>query len=198
MKIDAALLSVTCWLAFTGRALGEEPERGWASEVHPDDVDRCLERYAAAFDTRAEFEMEYRLRRSDGKYRWVADRGKPSFEADGSFRGYVGSCVDITEQKQSEERLIEANARLLEANRQIQELKQKLERENIELQEEIKLEQDHHEVIGRSEPIRRVLRKAEQVAVTDSTVLLLGETGTWQAGSLSPRLFTHPVSAKTA
>jgi formate hydrogenlyase transcriptional activator len=67
---------------------------------------------------------------------------------------------------------------LREAFEEIKKLKEKLETENLYLREEIKLEHQHHEVIGQSEGIRRVLREAEQVAPTDSTVLLQGETGT--------------------
>lgn len=166
------------WLAFTGRTLEEELGEGWASGVHPDDLDRCLETYSKAFDARAEFEMEYRLRRNDGQYRWIVDHGVPMLDPDGAFRGYVGSCLDMTDRRQSEQELIDANKSLLEANQRIVTLKEKLEHENVYLKEEIVVERNHFEVIGRSEPIRRVLMKAEQVAPTVSAVLLLGETGT--------------------
>ncbi len=98
--------------------------------MHPEDLNRCLEIYSAAFDARSEFEMEYRLKRFDGVYRWIVDRGAPSFESDGTFRGYVGSCIDITDRKQSEQELIEANEHLHEANRRIEKLKENLEQEN--------------------------------------------------------------------
>ena len=166
------------WLAFTGRNLEEELGEGWASGVHPDDLQHCLKTYSAAFDARVEFEMEYRLRRFDGQYRWIVDHGVPMLEPDGAFRGYVGSCLDITDRRQSEQELIDANKSLLEANQRIVTLKEQLEQENVYLQEEIVVERNHFEVIGRSEPIRRVLMKAEQVAPTVSAVLLLGETGT--------------------
>jgi len=166
------------WLAFTGRTLEEELGEGWASGVHPDDLPDCVRTYSAAFDARVEFEMEYRLRRFDGQYRWIVDHGVPMLEPDGTFRGYVGSCLDFTDRRQSEQELIDANKSLLEANQQIVKLKEKLEQENVYLQEEIIVERNHFEVIGRSEPIRRVLMKAEQVAPTVSAVLLLGETGT--------------------
>lgn len=78
----------------------------------------------------------------------------------------------------SEKALISANARLVEANRQVENLERKLKNESVYLQEEIKVERSHQEIVGQSPAIRRVLMKAEQVAPTDSTVLLLGETGT--------------------
>lgn len=166
------------WLKFTGRTMEVELVQGWVSVVHPDDLDRCLEIYSTAFDARKEFEMEYRLRRFDGEYRWVVDRGVPVFESCGVFCGYLGSCIDITDRKQSEQALVGANEHLVEANLRIEKLKEQVEHENVYLQKEITVERDHHEVVGRSEGIRRVLMKAEQVAITNSTVLLLGETGT--------------------
>ena len=332
------------WLAFTGRTADEEYGDGWLTGVHPDDLNRCLETYSAKFDARLDFTMAYRLRRHDGEYRWIFDSGSPRFDLAGRFLGYIGSCIDITDQELSKQALAEqlkfetmlaeisarfislpadqldgrigeaqkricetlgldrsglaqisaennklvithswaadgfeplpiltqddfpwmtrtllsgqrvsfarvddlpeeaakdketfhllgpesnatfplsaggknigvlgfgslraerewsaplldrlgmaaqifANAlsraraerELNEAYNEIEELKQRLEKENVYLQEEVKLEHNHHEVIGDSEGIRRVLREVEQVAPTDSTVLVLGETGT--------------------
>ena len=166
------------WLAFTGRTMEQECGEGWASGVHPEDLNRCLRTYSEAFDARAEFHMEYRLRSSNGEYRWIVDFGVPRFESNGAFRGYVGSCIDITDRKRSEQALLETTERLAEANRQIAKLNERLEKENDFLREEVQLEQHQDEVIGDSESIRRVLKKVEQVASTDSTVLVLGETGT--------------------
>ncbi len=89
------------WLDFTGRPLEQELGNGWTEGVHREDFDRCFEVYASSFDARQLFTMEYRLRRSDGEYRWVLDNGTPRFAPDGTFLGYIGSCIDITERKQA-------------------------------------------------------------------------------------------------
>ncbi|HWP92050.1 MAG TPA: GAF domain-containing protein [Thermodesulfobacteriota bacterium] len=93
------------WLEFTGRTLEQELGSSWAENLHPDDQERCLDTYFAAFNARQEFEMEYRLKRFDGEYRWVLDKGVPRFLPDGRFVGFMGSCIDITERKNAEERL---------------------------------------------------------------------------------------------
>ncbi len=332
------------WLAFTGRTMEEEILYGWDSTIHPEDRDRCLKSYSEEFDARSEFTLEYRMRRHDGEYRWIVNRGVPRIESGGRFLGYIGSCLDITDRKLSEQALAEqlkfetvlgqllttfidfstsqldaqiveaqkricetldldrstlgqvtvegddliithswaaegfkvgrhlskrefpwvmqtlldgrplkfariddlpeeaakdketfgqnglksfvafplsargeiiggvvfiscraerewpaplvqqlavvaqvfantlsrarADKDLSEAYKQIEELKQQIEKENVYLREEVKLEHHHDEVIGDGEGIRRILKKVEQVAPTDSTVLLLGETGT--------------------
>jgi PAS domain S-box-containing protein len=90
------------WLAFTGRGLAEELGNGWASGVHPDDLDRCMNTYAAAFDTRDSFQMAYRLRRHDGEYRCINDIGAPCWDTWHRFVGFSGSCIDVTETRCSQ------------------------------------------------------------------------------------------------
>jgi PAS domain S-box-containing protein len=96
------------WLDFTGRTLEEEWGVGWAEGVHHEDFQRCVDTYMEAFAGRRIFEMEYRLRRHDGQYRWVLDRGTPRYGADGRFEGYIGSCADITDRKDLELELMRA------------------------------------------------------------------------------------------
>ncbi|MGO4879576.1 MAG: LuxR C-terminal-related transcriptional regulator [Bryobacteraceae bacterium] len=83
------------WLAFRGRTLAQETGDGWLDGVHSEDRQRCQDTYRRAFDARQPFEMEYRLQRADGQYRWVRDGGAAQFDEEGEFLGYIGSCVEI-------------------------------------------------------------------------------------------------------
>ena len=99
------------WLEFTGRALERELGSGWLEGVHPEDVESCLQSYRSSFNLRQAFQMEYRLRRADGVFRWLLDTGVPVYRSDGSFVGYVGSGFDITDRKASEDALRESQQR---------------------------------------------------------------------------------------
>src|SRR4051812_1863810 len=90
------------WREFTGRPLDAHLGDGWAADVHPDDVDRFVGAYHHAFDEREPFEAEVRLRRDDGRYRWMLARGTPRHDGDNAFMGYVGTCTDIGDRRDAE------------------------------------------------------------------------------------------------
>lgn len=90
------------WLAYRGRKMAEEQGDGWAQGVHPDDLDRCVRTYRDHFARQARFRMEYRLQRADGSYGWILDDGVPRYGDSGDFQGFIGSCVDITDQKDAQ------------------------------------------------------------------------------------------------
>ena len=99
------------WLEFTGRSMEEEVGNGATEVVHPDDLDRTLPLYLEAFEARAPFSMEYRLRRNDGEFRWMICNGVPRYASGGEFQGYVGSCLDVTDYKNAEASLRENDRR---------------------------------------------------------------------------------------
>jgi PAS domain S-box-containing protein len=105
------------WLDYTGRTLEQETGNGWEEGIHPDDLQRCSNIYGQAFYRREEFRLEYRLLRRDGEYRWVLEKAVPRFNADHSFAGYIGSCVEMTEVKRMEEALRQKEMDLLESQR---------------------------------------------------------------------------------
>jgi PAS domain S-box-containing protein len=93
------------WLDFTGRSLAQEVGNGWAQGVHPDDLQRSARAYQSAFGARQAFSIDYRLRRFDGVYSWLTLHGAARHDDQGAFLGYIGTGIDITERKQSEEKL---------------------------------------------------------------------------------------------
>ena len=103
------------WLKFTGRLLEEELGDGWLQGIHPQDVANLLESYTKTFDQRTPFTIVYRVRRHDGEYRWLVDTGGPTSNPDGSFAGYIGSCIDETDRRVAEEALRTVSRKLIEA-----------------------------------------------------------------------------------
>lgn len=93
------------WLKFTGRTVEEELGEGWMTGIHPDDLERFEQDYWDAFESQRYFELEHRLRRYDGKYRWVVNSASPFEDKDGNFAGYIGACHDITNRKRNEQAL---------------------------------------------------------------------------------------------
>ena len=90
------------WLDFTGRPLEAQLGLGWTGGIHEDDRERCLRAYSDGFAAGRPFEIEYRLRRGDGEYRWLLDKGVPLL-AEGRLSGFVGSCLDITDRMHAEQ-----------------------------------------------------------------------------------------------
>lgn len=141
------------------------------SHLHPEDADVTWTAVERHLKERIPYNVEYRLRIKSGEYRWFLARGQAIWDREGNPVRIAGSISDVTARKQAE-------AELLTAYEEIKELKDRLEAERDYLQEEIKLEHNHENIIGNSEPLKYVLYRLEQAATIDSTVLILGETGT--------------------
>ncbi len=96
------------WLDFVGSTIEQEIGDGWADHIYPDDRERVLAEYDKAFDEMRDYQVEYRLQRHDGNYRWVLAHGTPRFYGGEEFSGFIGSVFDISDRKAAEE----ANARI--------------------------------------------------------------------------------------
>ena len=165
------------WSEMIWRLLGLEPDdepvtvERFAGFIHPDDRDAALRKVNQVLAESDEYYDEFRIVPLKGEMLWVASKGRVTRAADGRPVRILGVNIDITERKLAEESLKSALA-------EVQQLKDRLHEENIYLQEEIRVVSEFGEIIGRSEALRKVLRQAEQVAPLDTTVLILGETGT--------------------
>ena len=93
------------WLQFTGRSFDQEKGNGWFEGLHEDDYHAHVDCFSKNFDARKKFHNEYRLRRRDGTYRWVSDSAVPRFSPEGIFEGYIGTCIDIHDQKMTRKEL---------------------------------------------------------------------------------------------
>lgn len=112
------------WLEFTGRSVEQELGNGWQSGVHPDDLEFVRKTYDNSFELRKPFDIQFRLRRHDGEYRWLRDRGTPRIAADGTVLGFIGSALDVTDIRQAqaelESRVLARTAELAETNRELE------------------------------------------------------------------------------
>jgi PAS domain S-box-containing protein len=102
-------------LAFTGSNLTAGYGDSWSDHVHPDDLTSVLHANSQALQQHEPYSKEYRLRRRDGVYRWMFDVASPRVNGDGSFAGFIGSAIDITDQKLAQEALEKVSGRLIEA-----------------------------------------------------------------------------------
>ena len=139
--------------------------------IHPEDRLVAEQVYGKARLEKARYEADYRLLLPGGTIKYIHSIGHPVLNESGDIVEFVGTVIDVTEQKQAE-------AALQRAFNEIKELKDQLYRENVALKEEIDQTFLFEEIVGSSEMLRRVLAQVAKVAQSDSTVLILGETGT--------------------
>ncbi len=141
------------------------------SRLHPEDAEVIWAAIERHLQERVPYRVEYRLQTKSGHYLWFLARGQAIWNTEGKAIRMSGFIQDITERKQAELNLQGALSEIIE-------LKEKLEIERAYLQEEIKLEYNYENIIGQSDGLKYVLYKVEQIAPSDTTVLVLGETGT--------------------
>src|SRR5262245_40286179 len=169
------------WLDFRGRTLDQELGEGWTEGIHADDFQRCVHTYGHAFDARSPFRMEYRMRRFDGQYRWVLDTGVPRLDSDGTFEGYIGSCLDVTEQKEMMDALRESQREARELTGRVL-LAQETERRRIarelhdDLNQSLSFLSVQLDMLSQNPPqspgetVRRIQELSAQVKQLSSTV----------------------------
>jgi PAS domain S-box-containing protein len=139
--------------------------------IHPDDRSRVRETYEAAQRGKGEFDAEYRIVLGDGSIKHLHTIGHPVLSEVGDVVEYIGTGIDVTEQR-------DAQAALEKAFDEIKRLKDRLQDENLVLREEIDQASMFEEIVGASAALKGVLSHVSKVAPTDSTVLISGETGT--------------------
>jgi PAS domain S-box-containing protein len=144
-------------LDYLGISLDQWRRKSFATDVHPDDSERFKAYTDRALSTGTAGELELRLRKGDGSYRWFLARFNPVRDEQGQITRWYYSGTDIEDRKQAEDRL---------------------HQENIALREEIDKASMFEEIVGTSPALQAVLSRVSKVARSDSTVLITGETGT--------------------
>jgi len=145
-------------LEYTGLTMQEVLSSEFRARMfHPEDVEKVREERQAAYARGLPFEIEQRTRRKDGQYRWFLIRLNPFRDEQGHLVRWYATGTDIDDRRRAEDRT---------------------RNENVALREDIVRSSMFEEIVGSSEPLRRVLVEVSKVAPTDSTVLVLGETGT--------------------
>jgi formate hydrogenlyase transcriptional activator len=146
------------FLEYTGVKANDVQSEGlYAQQLHPDDLERSTKQRQMGLERGEPFESEYRLLGKDGRYRWFLVRYNPLRDQEGHVVRWYATATDIDDRKRREERT---------------------QNENLVLREEIERSSMFEEIVGSSEGLRQVLAQVSKVAPTDSTVLILGETGT--------------------
>jgi formate hydrogenlyase transcriptional activator len=145
-------------LNYVGLSLEDIKADDWPAEIlHPDDLERTRDERQRGLSRGEPFQVEQRVRRKDGQYRWFLSRFNPLRDDEGRIIRWYATGIDIEDRKQAEERV---------------------QKENVALREEIDHSSMFEEIVGSSQALRKVLGQAARVAPMDSTVLILGETGT--------------------
>jgi PAS domain S-box-containing protein len=168
---------ITYWSEEAYRTFGFDPAKGPVSyqqarsRVHPDDLQRFEEARERSIREKTGAKVDFRVVLPDGTVKHVHCVSRPIIDASGKVMELVGTNMDVTEQRL-------AQAALEKAFEEIKQLKEELYRENLALKEEIDQTSLFEEIVGSSQPLRRVLVQVTKVAPADSTVLISGETGT--------------------
>jgi len=167
------------WVELTGRSMEDLLQFGWADLIHPEDKERYVGIYLSALAKQEAFASEFRILTKQGDYRWLLANGPPRLHPDGTFAGYISSCVDITDRKKQQEELQELNEEMAAANEELAATNEELAATNEELAE------THSELI---EYIKKLSDSEEKLLQAIET----GKMGTW---SINPKTLRITVSS---
>lgn len=158
------------WTQLTGRTAGQLLDMGWYDLIYPLDKQKFLNIHQQAFAQRVSYSAEMRLLGADGSYHWLLKKGTPRFLSDGSFAGYISSCVDITPMKLGEQQLQDMNEELAASNEEFAALNEELATTNEELaesNEELLLSEARFRNLIRQAPVAICVIRAEDLVVTE-------------------------------
>lgn len=191
------------WVELTGRSMKDLLEFGWVDLVHPDDKERYVNIYLSAFKEQVPFEGEFRVLSRKGDYRWLFAKGPPRFRPDGSFAGYISSCVDITNRKEwelsmersaeelqavneemasSNEELATTNEELTSANDELLEIQRRLEAETFQKQkaiEQLRANEENIRNLVRQSPVGMCIVEGEplyMIEINEAFLEIIGKT----------------------
>lgn len=172
-----------CWCDFTGIPMDQGLNHGWAKVVHPDDFPATVAAFTKAYETRTNYAKELRILGKDGRYHWIQDHAAPRYDTDGAFVGFIGTSVDVDQQKNLnrilENKVEERTADLLEANEQLIKTNHELEQfayvSSHDLQEPLRKIQTFSEMLAGSvnlnEKSATYLEKIKASALRMSTLI---------------------------
>ncbi|WP_066438062.1 PAS domain S-box protein [Chryseobacterium sp. CCH4-E10] len=158
------------WTQLSGRTAGQLLDMGWYDLIYPLDKQKFLNIHQQAFAQRVSYSAEMRLLGADGSYHWLLKKGTPRFLSDGSFAGYISSCVDITSMKLGEQQLQDMNEELAASNEEFAALNEELATTNEELaesNEELLLSEARFRNLIRQAPVAICVIRAEDLVVTE-------------------------------
>ena len=158
------------WTQLSGRTAGQLLDMGWYDLIYPLDKQKFLNIHQQAFAQRVSYSAEMRLLGADGSYHWLLKKGTPRFLSDGSFAGYISSCVDITPMTLGEQQLQDMNEELAASNEEFAALNEELATTNEELaesNEELLLSEARFRNLIRQAPVAICVIRAEDLVVTE-------------------------------
>lgn len=161
------------WVELSGKSLNDLISEGWYDLIHPTDKPMFFKIHQKAFADRVSYSVEIRLRGADGIYHWLLEKGTPRFLVDGSFAGYISSCVNITQLKMGEQQLQDLNDELEASNRDLAALLKKLAKSNDELQ----YSEERFRNLIRKAPVAICVIRAKDLIVTDVNEVYLELVG---------------------